>query len=458
MSVIDYPTGGRGGRGFSAQLKLYYFEDVLPVELEAVNERRESLKRKGVRPLEPPPATQPEPSQSGSPQSRAPSPDPAKIFPGGLSPPGGGPPQTPQATIPTDPNNPDPSKTRPRPVPCDAIGLAFSGGGIRSAAVCLGALQALNHNKFLEPIDYLSTVSGGGYIGACLSAAMTEKGGGKFPFGDDVSDSRAVAHLRNYSNYLLPRGRSGVRNISEVAAVLLRGVLANAILVLAVLLFCALITKIAYPDARSLHSGSFVSRLLGFNDFVGASDFRLSLWLAIAVAIALTIWAVLRSFAALDHYTGDTKSFLLAVARILIVGTVISAFLDLQPLMIDLFIRHHHTPSTPNGYGWPAIKTVLGVLGAFSGTISLVSSPLSRFLKTTQRSRDWRTSILRGVTHLAIFLAGSCCRSVCGSSTSISRRGSWITGGFRPHLDSSCRHANLEARNHRFSNSSFWRS
>jgi hypothetical protein len=149
----------------------------------------------------------------------------------------------------------------------------------------------------------------------------------------------------------------------------------------------------------------FCFALAGLQRFVGASDFRLSLWLAIAVAITLTIWAVLRSFAALDHYTGDTKSFLLALARILIVGTVISAFLDLQPLMIDIFIRHHHTPSTPNGYGWPAIKTVLGVLGAFSGTISLVSSPLSRFLKTTQRSRDWRTSILRGITHFAIFLA-----------------------------------------------------
>ena len=45
----------------------------------------------------------------------------------------------------------------------------------------------------------------------------------QFPFGDDIFDSDAVAHLRNYSNYLLPRGRSSVRNLAEAAAILLRG-------------------------------------------------------------------------------------------------------------------------------------------------------------------------------------------------------------------------------------------
>src|SRR6478609_4469160 len=55
----------------------------------------------------------------------------------------------------------------------DVVGLALSGGGIRSSAVCLGVLQALNHHDLIRRIDYLSTVSGGGYIGASLSATMT---------------------------------------------------------------------------------------------------------------------------------------------------------------------------------------------------------------------------------------------------------------------------------------------
>src|SRR4026209_1267495 len=42
-------------------------------------------------------------------------------------------------------------------------GLAFSGGGIRSATFNLGILRGLHRLKLLAHFDYLSTVSGGGY-------------------------------------------------------------------------------------------------------------------------------------------------------------------------------------------------------------------------------------------------------------------------------------------------------
>lgn len=51
-------------------------------------------------------------------------------------------------------------------------GLAFSGGGIRSATFNLGVIQALARRRLLSEFDYLSTVSGGGYIGAWLSAFL----------------------------------------------------------------------------------------------------------------------------------------------------------------------------------------------------------------------------------------------------------------------------------------------
>ena len=54
------------------------------------------------------------------------------------------------------------------------IGLALSGGGVRSAAVCLGALQGLHRKGVLRFIDYLSTVSGGGYAGAYLSSTALQ--------------------------------------------------------------------------------------------------------------------------------------------------------------------------------------------------------------------------------------------------------------------------------------------
>jgi hypothetical protein len=55
------------------------------------------------------------------------------------------------------------------------IGLALSGGGIRSATFNLGVLQALARLDILRRFDYLSTVSGGGYIGACLSSLLSHR-------------------------------------------------------------------------------------------------------------------------------------------------------------------------------------------------------------------------------------------------------------------------------------------
>lgn len=50
--------------------------------------------------------------------------------------------------------------------------LAFSGGGIRSATFCLGVLQKLAEQRQMHRFDYLSTVSGGGYIGAWFSSLL----------------------------------------------------------------------------------------------------------------------------------------------------------------------------------------------------------------------------------------------------------------------------------------------
>lgn len=94
-------------------------------------------------------------------------------------------------------------------------GLALSGGGVRSATFNLGALQALAELRLLRDVDYLSTVSGGGFIGGWLSKCIRERRG-------DVravealltpgANGQAVAaepveiqFLRQYSNYLTPK-------------------------------------------------------------------------------------------------------------------------------------------------------------------------------------------------------------------------------------------------------------
>ena len=84
------------------------------------------------------------------------------------------------------------------------VGLALSGGGIRSATFGLGVLQALKRLGLFESLDYVSTVSGGGYIGGWLQAALANKVGAAvldFPY----REPREVRFLRGFSNYLTPR-------------------------------------------------------------------------------------------------------------------------------------------------------------------------------------------------------------------------------------------------------------
>ncbi len=50
------------------------------------------------------------------------------------------------------------------------VGLALSGGGVRSATFGLGFLQGVSRLGLLSAVDYLSTVSGGGFVGGWLTA------------------------------------------------------------------------------------------------------------------------------------------------------------------------------------------------------------------------------------------------------------------------------------------------
>jgi hypothetical protein len=84
--------------------------------------------------------------------------------------------------------------------------LCLSGGGIRSAAFCLGVLQALATKRMLRQFDYLSTVSGGGFIGGWLQVLIGQSGGVSGA-EDAIAQPRpdALRRLRAYTNYLTPQ-------------------------------------------------------------------------------------------------------------------------------------------------------------------------------------------------------------------------------------------------------------
>ena len=136
---------------------------------------------------------------------------------------------------------------------------ALSGGGIRSASFCLGALQGLESQtkSGIEGVDYLSTVSGGGYVG-CALTATTQKLNGQFPFTSSdpkvYADTPSVRHIRDYSNYLIPHGAGDVITALVIAA---RGLAANALIVLPILLFFVGLTLFIHPDKALLEQPMF---------------------------------------------------------------------------------------------------------------------------------------------------------------------------------------------------------
>jgi hypothetical protein len=164
--------------------------------------------------------------------------------------------------------------------------LCCSGGGIRSATFCLGVIQVLamhsltetppgapttcgqsadevaekaNHS-LLSRFHFLSTVSGGGYIGSWLSAWRTRS---DFPTvwnnltgrpeGPD-SEPPEISWLRSYSNYLTPKVGLGSADTWTGATIFLRNLLLNWLVIVPavalILLVLKLIATISIAVAR----------------------------------------------------------------------------------------------------------------------------------------------------------------------------------------------------------------
>lgn len=109
------------------------------------------------------------------------------------------------------------------------VGICLSGGGIRSAAFSLGALQQLRKAGKVDEATYLAAVSGGGYLAAgwALSAAKNPHASPE-PWTPGSPEER---WFRNHSSYLIPDLKGGLAGIFR----LLAGLVINVLLVVLVL-------------------------------------------------------------------------------------------------------------------------------------------------------------------------------------------------------------------------------
>lgn len=191
---------------------------------------------------------------------------------------------------------PDDHGQAPDPV----CGLALSGGGIRSATYGLGVLQGLasvasrhgpptaRPQSWLERFHYLSTVSGGGYIGSWLTAWIRRQqgdvaavaqalrnsspdarpGGAATAPADTrqhapaeaaalprhpTAEADPVRRLRAYSNYLSPAlGLSG--DLMALVAIFSRNLVLHWLVVVPILLLVLMLPRLALALTTWLHA------------------------------------------------------------------------------------------------------------------------------------------------------------------------------------------------------------
>ena len=163
-----------------------------------------------------------------------------------------------------DPQNAQ-SETKPRAAKETTVGISLSGGGIRSATTNLGILQALSKMGILPLVDYVSTVSGGGYIGSCLTSLLSlpeseqrrQKWPGvlrrgdaplfttewdQFPFNPETTLGAAqIRHLRTHGSFLVTRKGFLKRETMRSIGNLLSGTVYHLVLVLLTLVTAALL-------------------------------------------------------------------------------------------------------------------------------------------------------------------------------------------------------------------------
>jgi hypothetical protein len=121
-------------------------------------------------------------------------------------------------------------------LPDKRTAICISACGIRSATFAVGILQGFARATLLDKFHYLSTVSGGGYIGSWLTSWIHHSGNDpklvaeelcKQPTSTTLPEPKALRHLRDYSSHLSPRLGLLLADTRTLVAAYIRNLLLN---------------------------------------------------------------------------------------------------------------------------------------------------------------------------------------------------------------------------------------
>jgi hypothetical protein len=198
--------------------------------------------------------------------------------------------------------------------------LCISGGGIRSATFGLGILQGLARCGLLEKFHYLSTVSGGGYIGSWLSAWIKNDPNGirgvveqlkSRPDSTLDPEPQPIRHLREFSNYLAPR--TGLTSVDfwTLIATFIRNMFLNWLVLISWLAAAMMIPRL-YLAAVNLQPnwpawGPDMD-LTRYAQLANQVKHDWDIWLYILVALGFVLIAMAMAYAIIDvPATGNAR-------------------------------------------------------------------------------------------------------------------------------------------------------
>ena len=282
----------------------------------------------------------------------------------------------------------------------NVVGLSLSGGGIRSAAFCLGALQALRQADVLKKIDYLSTVSGGGYIGSSLSAGMTATGG-SFPFKSYLSEDEtpSLQHVRDFSNYLFP---DGAGDFLSNASIYVRGLVVNAILVLPFLLAAAVITIFSIPVAGEVRGPNLVG--IKIHNIFAFDHFVVTAYLAILLLIVVILWGIFRFLPWLNNQHEVPNALTKAVGWLVVILLFV-VFCELQPFILGAMFTQEETGFLPALVAW--VRGVVLALTPIAAVVAFIANKFGEVVKSALESERIRDQILGYAARVAIYVAAA---------------------------------------------------
>jgi hypothetical protein len=164
--------------------------------------------------------------------------------------------------------------------------LCLSGGGIRSSSFALGVIQGLAKFDCLGKFHYLSTVSGGGYVGGLLSSWISRARAEGQDFASVINELKRPAgkaeppplhRLRASTNFLTPEVGLASADTWAAALLFLRNVILNWLILIPVGLAIMLIPW-AVADLDGIAPKEVLIKLGGIvaSHLPGAASTRLS--------------------------------------------------------------------------------------------------------------------------------------------------------------------------------------